>query len=87
MVKEMLNTLNIASVSVNQHKEIFVLLVFFLCDSLSLSKKIEISRFSRFGGIAVVSIKSLKKDDDDQKTETQKRVTEILSRLESIRQE
>ena len=26
-------------------------------------------------------------DDDDQKTESQKRVTEILSRLESIRQE
>ena len=31
--------------------------------------------------------KSLQKDDDNQKTEAQKRVTEILSRLESIRQE
>jgi hypothetical protein len=31
--------------------------------------------------------KSLQKDDDNQKTETQKRVTEILSRLELIRQE
>ena len=57
MVREMLNTLNIASVSVNQHKEIFVLLVFFLCDNLSLSKKNEISGFSQFLGIAVVSIK------------------------------
>jgi hypothetical protein len=31
--------------------------------------------------------KSLQKDDNNQKTEAQKRVTEILSRLESIRQE
>ena len=31
--------------------------------------------------------KSLQKDDDNQKTEAQKRVTEILSRLESMRQE
>lgn len=31
--------------------------------------------------------KSLQKDDDNQKTEAQKRVIEILSRLESIRQE
>ena len=31
--------------------------------------------------------KSLQKDDDNQKTEPKKRVTEILNRLESIRQE
>jgi hypothetical protein len=31
--------------------------------------------------------KSLQKDNENQKTEAQKRVAEILSRLESIRQE
>ena len=43
--------------------------------------------FKIFSNIWVLVSKSLEKDDDDQKTETQKRVTEILSRLESIRQE
>ena len=43
--------------------------------------------FKIFLNIWVLVSKSLKKDDDDQKTETQKRVTDILSRLESIRQE
>jgi len=43
--------------------------------------------FKIFSNIWVLVSKSLKKDDDDQKTETQKRVAEILSRLESIRQE
>ena len=43
--------------------------------------------FKIFSNIWILVSKSLKKDDDDQKTETQKRVAEILSRLESIRQE
>lgn len=43
--------------------------------------------FKIFSNIWILVSKSLKKDDDDQKTESQKRVTEILSRLESIRQE
>jgi hypothetical protein len=43
--------------------------------------------FKIFSNIWVLVSKSLKKDDNDQKTETQKRVAEILSRLESIRQE
>jgi hypothetical protein len=43
--------------------------------------------FKIFLNIWILVSKSLKKDDDDQKTETQKRVTDILSRLESIRQE
>jgi hypothetical protein len=43
--------------------------------------------FKIFSNIWVLVSKSLEKDDDDQKTETQKRVTEILRRLESIRQE
>ena len=43
--------------------------------------------FKIFSNSWLLISKSLQKDDDNQKTEAQKRVTEILSRLESIRQE
>ena len=43
--------------------------------------------FKIFSNNWMLISKSLQKDDDNQKTEAQKRVTEILSRLESIRQE
>jgi hypothetical protein len=43
--------------------------------------------FKIFSNSWLLILKSLQKDDDNQKTEAQKRVTEILSRLESIRQE
>ena len=43
--------------------------------------------FKIFSNIWILVSKSLQKDGDKQKTESQKRVTEILSRLESIRQE
>jgi|JFJP01.1.fsa_nt_gi phage-related protein len=43
--------------------------------------------FKIFSNSWLLISKSLQKDDDNQKTEIQKRVTEILSRLESIRQE
>jgi hypothetical protein len=43
--------------------------------------------FKIFSSSWLLISKSLQKDDDNQKTEIQKRVTEILSRLESIRQE
>jgi hypothetical protein len=43
--------------------------------------------FKIFSNSWLLISKSLQKDDDNQKTEAQKRVTEILSRLESVRQE
>lgn len=43
--------------------------------------------FKMFSNSWLLISKSLQKDDDNQKTEAQKRVIEILSRLESIRQE
>jgi phage-related protein len=43
--------------------------------------------FKIFSNSWLLISKSFRKDDDNQKTEAQKRVTEILSRLESIRQE
>ena len=43
--------------------------------------------FKIFSNSWLLISKSLQKDDDNQKTEAQKRVTEILSRLESIWQE
>ena len=43
--------------------------------------------FKIFSNSWLLISKSLQKDDDNQKTEAQKRVTEILSRLESMRQE
>jgi hypothetical protein len=43
--------------------------------------------FKIFSNSWLLISKSLQKDDDNQKTEIQKRVAEILSRLESIRQE
>lgn len=45
------------------------------------------SPFKIFSNIWLLISKSWQKDNDYQKTEPQKRVTEILSRLESIRQE
>ena len=45
------------------------------------------SPFKIFSNIWLLISKSWQKDNDYQKTEAQKRVTEILSRLESIRQE
>ena len=45
------------------------------------------SPFKIFSNIWLLISKSWQKDNDHQKTEAQKRVTEILSRLESIRQE
>ena len=43
--------------------------------------------FKIFSNSWLLISKSLQKDDNNQKTEAQKRVTEILSRLESMRQE
>ena len=43
--------------------------------------------FKIFSNIWILVSKSLHKDDDNQKTEAQKRVIDILSRLELIRQE
>jgi hypothetical protein len=43
--------------------------------------------FKIFSNSWLLISKSFRKDDDNQKTEAQKRVAEILSRLESIRQE
>lgn len=43
--------------------------------------------FKIFSNSWLLISKSLQKDDNNQKTEAQKRVAEILSRLESIRQE